>query len=512
MKHTNTSQPSLITQSNNNMSIMSIGGNNSNIVGPSVSTGGGGGIAANLGVSSLLQQLDMKQTNIPLNLPMPPIGGGKPSIMGLMPHFEDPVEQSLASLEQPTLKSDIDGISHMDLISDMSSIISKQESSSNLSGNSGGGVGGGGTGAVTAAGSILNYGNSGGIHSGHHGSNNGFSMEAAMNMNGVMMAGNGMLMGMLPHAMPQLNSMSQPTSNIMTSIFDPLPTSMHRNTMAPSSNSMPMPVTPTTHSAPSLKKEEKFMLTPKPIEELMMPSHDKKTPPLDAKGASASFVHAFNKSHDHNLKNASSWSSLAAAGSPQNTPTSSKSKPPAMDSFQQFRNKAKEKADRQKLLEQQELRRSQKEAADKRQQQEQHKHVVKPREDVEAPRFVWQIYFSIISCFSFVVYAMYFGRSFRKAPVVERVVEDIKASPQGSGSPGTPTTPSDRAAAKRAELRRLERRRREAVSIYFNVNNILVIIEFFVVRTFFLHCCKLFLQTNFCQDSILEKGRKLIRP
>lgn len=54
--------------------------------------------------------------------------------------------------------------------------------------------------------------------------------------------------------------------------------------------------------------------------------------------------------------------------------------------------------------------------------------------------------------------------NFRKAPVEQRVVEDIKASPQGSGSPGTPTTPSDRAAAKRAELRRIERRRREAVS------------------------------------------------
>lgn len=46
------------------------------------------------------------------------------------------------------------------------------------------------------------------------------------------------------------------------------------------------------------------------------------------------------------------------------------------------------------------------------------------------------------------------------------MIEDIKASPQGGCSPGTPTTPSDRAAQKRAELRRMEqeRRRREAVS------------------------------------------------
>lgn len=42
----------------------------------------------------------------------------------------------------------------------------------------------------------------------------------------------------------------------------------------------------------------------------------------------------------------------------------------------------------------------------------------------------------------------------------------MKTSPQGSGSPGTPSTTVDRGAAKRAELRRMEqeRRRREAVS------------------------------------------------
>lgn len=45
-----------------------------------------------------------------------------------------------------------------------------------------------------------------------------------------------------------------------------------------------------------------------------------------------------------------------------------------MDSFQQFRNKAKEKADRLKMLEQQEQKqRSHKEAAEKRQQEQQKK-------------------------------------------------------------------------------------------------------------------------------------------
>lgn len=122
---------------------------------------------------------------------------------------------------------------------------------------------------------------------------------------------------------------------------------------------------------------------PKPIEELLMPSHDKKdtlTPPsatlaqhqTPSNEHKSNSCHAFNKT-EPNVKNAiaSSWSSLAVSGSPQNTPVSAKPKP-AMDSFQQFRNKAKEKADRQKLLEQQELKQRHKEAAEKR-QQEQHK-------------------------------------------------------------------------------------------------------------------------------------------
>lgn len=51
--------------------------------------------------------------------------------------------------------------------------------------------------------------------------------------------------------------------------------------------------------------------------------------------------------------------------------------------------------------------------------------------------------------------------------ILGRSVDELKTtSPQGSVSPGTPSAPIDRAAAKRAELRRMEqeRRRREAVS------------------------------------------------
>lgn len=312
---------------------------------------------------NLLQQLEMKSSSqIPHHVPIQSMGG-KPSVMGLMPNYEDPVEQSLASLEQqPMHKNEIDGMqNHMDLMNDMSSIISKQE---------------GGPTMQSHQSLMLPHLGYDSMQQHNHGGNNGFGIDSPLTMNGMNM---GAMVGVGNHlpmlGMPPMGLNSLPQPNPPTSIFDPLPQGVHR-----SNSSSVTSMSITQSSAVTIRKEEKFMLTPKPIEELMNPSHDKKTSPIDGKSG-AGFVHAINKL-DHNLKNASSWSSLAAAGSPQN-PLSSKSKPPAMDSFQQFRNKAKEKADRQKMLEQQELRRTQKEAAEKR-NQEQQKHT-KQRDEVEVP-------------------------------------------------------------------------------------------------------------------------------
>ncbi|XP_061502049.1 homeotic protein female sterile isoform X5 [Anopheles gambiae] len=200
----------------------------------------------------------------------------------------------------------------------------------------------------------------------------------------------------------------------------------------------------------AIKKEEpgvgggKFMLTPKPIEDLLINPNEKKMgstpPPADVKGGNV--ANAFNKGQDPK----SAWSSLAAAVSPQNTPTSNKPKP-SMDSFQAFRNKAKEKFDR---MQQQELKRSQKEQAEKELKRQQEQQKIK-QEEINN------------------------GRKLPIEPVQPRVVEEIKTSPQGSPSPGgTPTTPHalDRSAAKRAELRRLEqeRRRREAMAGQIDMN------------------------------------------
>lgn len=117
------------------------------------------------------------------------------------------------------------------------------------------------------------------------------------------------------------------------------------------------------------QKQEKIMLTPKPIEELLMNPHDKSKGGL----AQPPFNQAFNTKYEQNLKNASSWSQLAAAGSPQNTNAAASVAPPSKakvpsDTFQEYRTKAKEQAQRQK--QEQEKMKKQKEQQELKRQQE----------------------------------------------------------------------------------------------------------------------------------------------
>ncbi|XP_067636898.1 homeotic protein female sterile isoform X2 [Eurosta solidaginis] len=317
-------------------------------------------------------------------------------------------------------------------------------------------------------------------------------------------------------------------------------------------------------------QHNKLLITPKPIESMMPSPPEKKqqvAPPLQSPsdlkipssmslGSSSNlgsnqqnFAQAFKSAHEQNLKNASSWSSLASASSPQNTPTSNKPKP-AMDSFQQFRNKAKEKADRLKLLEAAEKeQKRQKEAAEKEQQRKHHKqptgaigvgagvgggvtgngsstNSIAGSNVIAVPvsAFVGNVgvvgntsvagvgagHHGAVSSAALSQSAHSHGHSHghsshghghavsssggahmhaaaadvsmesgRKSvhdasQVQNSRVDDIKASPQGSGSPaGTAQqSPQDRAAARRAELRRLEqeRRRREAMAGQIDMN------------------------------------------
>lgn len=113
---------------------------------------------------------------------------------------------------------------------------------------------------------------------------------------------------------------------------------------------------------------------------------------------SQSFVYPPKSKHDqHNVMNASSWSSLArSSNSPQNIlavpPTGpASSRQQVMDSFKQFQKQAKERTDREKQrLENLELKRQQKEQAEKeRLRVENEKRREKEEEDaLEKARYV----------------------------------------------------------------------------------------------------------------------------
>lgn len=169
-----------------------------------------------------------------------------------------------------------------------------------------------------------------------------------------------------------------------------------------------------------------------------------KSKALGGPGGAPSFGQAFNK-YEQNLKNASSWSQLAAAGSPQNPGSSlpSKSKVPS-DTFQEYRTKAKEQQQRQK--QEQEKMKKQKEQELKRQQeslQKQHKS-----DDLSN------------------------GHRKPSADPIANIMEEMRASP-ASTSPVSAQTQQERtAAARRAEERAAEqeRRRREALSRPIDMN------------------------------------------
>lgn len=379
--------------------------------------------------------LGKQQQNPASHMSIPPTSGrittGSTQSHG-MTNFADALEHSLASFD----KGDPTALG-LNLLNDLQSSL-KQELSANLQTHPN---------ILPPLDLMTHLQNQ--MHHSNNGFNNDFNGNGPLNGMGSLASSvgmNQMLMNSMATANPMLNNVPMP------SLFDPLqnfirPSSYQNN---PNINDRTIDLTGGSSSSTIVPKKEegKFLLTPKPIEDLLINPNEKKmgsTPP-ELKG---NFPHAFKtSSHDQNIKNA--WSSLASAGSPQNTSTSNKPKP-TMDTFQAFRNKAKEKLDRQKLLQQQELKRSQKEQAEKEQlkrQQEQQQKV--KQEEINN------------------------GRKVAVEPPPTRVVEEIKASPQGSPSPSTPTTPHnvDRSAAKRAELRKLEqeRRRREAMAGQIDMN------------------------------------------
>lgn len=251
----------------------------------------------------------------------------------------------------------------------------------------------------------------------------------------------------------------------MSSIFDPLPIV-----------TMPMQI-----SQIALKKEEKPpfreipisqpQLTQKPMDEMntlgippmgnhtsaqLMP--EKKMTPPDSKNSASNFASAFkNKTVEQNVKNASSWSSLAQASSPQSAAAGSSMKSAARDSFQAFKKQAKEKQDRQRaLMEQQEMRRQQKEQAERERLMRQENERRREREEEDALDKVRK------------------NIADQQGNVMTATTraEEVKATTDTDSSSPSHSSSQDKSAAERERLRQREqeRRRREAMASHIDMN------------------------------------------
>ncbi|XP_050293288.1 bromodomain-containing protein 3-like isoform X2 [Anthonomus grandis grandis] len=274
-------------------------------------------------------------------------------------------------------------------------------------------------------------------HSQHptHLQNNGYSMKHEFHDNPLTTNNNGM------------SGMGLPMEVSISSIFDPLPNHMNNAHIK---------------KDPMMKHEGVFDL------------HDKKQPShgmgggMMADGQKPSNIASFGGGAGGivggapppgykmkpDVKNASSWSSLARAGSPQNNAAGNSSKQQVMDSFKAFQNKAKEKADREKQrLETLELKRQQKEQADR----ERLRQEMERRREMEEQEALEKARQAVAE---------------REKPQQAARVEELRSSPgEGSNSPGSLSSGSDRLSDReRQRLQEQERRRREVMANKIDMN------------------------------------------
>ncbi|XP_072386839.1 homeotic protein female sterile-like isoform X1 [Diabrotica undecimpunctata] len=249
-----------------------------------------------------------------------------------------------------------------------------------------------------------------------HGQNNGFGMkhnfDLTTNNNG-------------------LSSMGLPMEMSISSMFDPIPQNINN---------------------PMMKNDSQLKMDDR-MDTLGGLLNDKKSNPLIQKPMSQSFGFK-NDKPDHNVKNASSWSSLAKGKSPQNNIPGGSSKQQVMDSFKAFQNKAKEKADREKQrLENLEMKRQQREQAEReRLRAENERRREREEEDAleKARKAVAE----------------------QQQPIASQRVEELRSSPgEGSTSPGSLSSGSERISEReRQRLQEQERRRREVMANKIDMN------------------------------------------
>ncbi|KAL3276448.1 hypothetical protein HHI36_011829 [Cryptolaemus montrouzieri] len=243
-----------------------------------------------------------------------------------------------------------------------------------------------------------------------HASNNGYGMKHEYDMS---TNNNG------------LTSMGIPMNMSIPSMFDPLP---QQNNIPPKKEAMPV-------------KHDDFVDMPVPN------AIDKK----QTDGKSQSYTAGYKSKQEQNIKNASSWCSLAKVNSPQNAAGNSKQQ--VMDSFKAFQNKAKEKADREKQrLENLELKKQQKEQAEKeRMRAELERRKEREEEDaLEKAR-----------------------KAVSEQPISAPRIDELRSSSSpadGSLSPGSQSTIAGNLDRERQRLLEQERRRREVMANKIDMN------------------------------------------
>ncbi|CAH4016738.1 unnamed protein product [Pieris brassicae] len=256
------------------------------------------------------------------------------------------------------------------------------------------------------------------------------------------------------------------TAPNVSSIFDPIYSAPHSHPVTAQAHMNVMPSAPNNMVPPVVKKEEaKPLLTPKPIEDLMrVPSVV--TNNMTERGTA--LAQMFKTKQEQNLRNASSWSSLAQAGSPQSVPTTmgtnNQVKPkPVMDSFQAFKKQAREKIDRQRaLIEQQELRKKEQAERERQRQETERRH---PEDD--------KMRFQPKTNNGAFTRGLQAGRKPEGSEVSSPSVSPVaRGSPPAAAAAVASAAPDKPPASERDRLRQREqeRRRREAMAGQIDMN------------------------------------------
>ncbi|XP_065170794.1 homeotic protein female sterile-like isoform X2 [Atheta coriaria] len=281
-----------------------------------------------------------------------------------------------------------------------------------------------------------------------HSNNNGFgvgtpAIKHEYNLSGGV-ANNGLPMGGVAGMQMQ-----------MASMFDPMPTS-HAQQLPKQQQHQPH-----QQLMNNVKKEPSYMSQEEHLHEAMLNSIEKKEHLQHVGGGEKHYPPTTTSSGGPppgykpkpDVKNA--WSSLAQANSPQNSVSGGSSRQQALDSFRQFQKQAKEKADREKArLESLEMKRLQKEQAEKeRMRAESERRREKEEEDVldKTRKPV--------------------PEALPQAPITTPRVDELRTSPgEGSISPGSQSSGSDRTDRERQRMKEQERRRREAMANQIDMN------------------------------------------